>query len=264
MVNSSCIWLFVHFVSQLDDLGGNKKRASLGHRKVETCSRILMFLIKWRWDWSYKMLAYLFGVSEPSATSYVSEVAENFYQNFAGRLFYLPTLSEIEPHIPARFKERFPGVWGIGDGTHWRIGVPENFALQSLTFSVYKWSNTFQLVLCKCALSLVSPVLYSVLFNILIIHLSVISPDGRVIQRSLIYGGKSAEVSHIINQSVLAQNLQGKLFGLFWLLCFFDVFFCSIWLYSWRRWRASARQVLVRWSLLTCSHWIECRVYWAS
>ena len=38
---------------------------------------------------------------------------------------------------------------------------------------------------------------------------SVITPDGRVVFRSLIYGGKAAEVAHILNDSKLVAHLKG-------------------------------------------------------
>lgn len=49
-------------------------------------------------------------------------------------------------------------------------------------------------------------------FNSSLPLLSVITPDGRIVMRSLLYGGKAAEVLDIINKSELYQRLQGILF----------------------------------------------------
>jgi hypothetical protein len=38
-----------------------------------------------------------------------------------------------------------------------------------------------------------------------------ITPDGRVVARSLIYGGKAAEVIDIVNRGTLAEALKGKI-----------------------------------------------------
>ena len=38
----------------------------------------------------------------------------------------------------------------------------------------------------------------------------MITPDGRIVMRSLVYGGKAAEVQHILNDSHVVQSLQSE------------------------------------------------------
>jgi len=66
-----------------------------------------------------------------------------------GRLFYLPYVEDIDQYIPERFKKRFPDAKLIGDGAHFPGQTPLRFSFNSLTFCIYKWGTTWQLILSK-------------------------------------------------------------------------------------------------------------------
>lgn len=103
------------------------------------------------------MLGVMFGVSDETAKKYHFEVLDVYMESIVPRLFYLPLEKDMKRYIPARFAQRFPNARLIGDGTHFTIDNPQCFALQGLTFSVYKWGNTFQMVLCKFSLHSIAP-----------------------------------------------------------------------------------------------------------
>lgn len=123
-----------------------QKKGRKGYRKVETMDRMLLYLIRMRHGWPFFMLGVFFGISDESASCYVDEVMRCMVEDFVPRLFYFPTKSEVDPHISKEFKRDFPGVMFIGDGTHLHTGTPENYALNGLSFCVYKWSSTLQFV----------------------------------------------------------------------------------------------------------------------
>ena len=126
------------------------RRASFTARKLDTGDRCVIFLVKKRHDWSYKALGYLFGVSDESASNYCAEIELSFYDHFVPRLFYFPTKVEVESYLPEAFKNAFPGMWFIVDGVHFEIDVPSNPALGQVTFCVYKWFNSVQMVIGEC------------------------------------------------------------------------------------------------------------------
>jgi hypothetical protein len=42
-------------------------------------------------------------------------------------------------------------------------------------------------------------------------HLAlVITPDGRVVMQSFVFGGKAGEVTHMLNDSIIVSHLQGE------------------------------------------------------
>jgi hypothetical protein len=137
----------------VDEIRSEKKiksrRNSIGRRKIETMDRIFLFFIRLRHNWSFYMLSIFFGVAEQSASNYFEEVLHILQEEFVPRLFFFPTRDEVEPHIPNDFKTAFPGVFFIGDGVLIRTGTSENFALNSLTFCIYKWHPGLQLVVSK-------------------------------------------------------------------------------------------------------------------
>ena len=98
--------------------------------------RMLLFFIRQRHKWSFEMLGIMFGVSKNSAKSYYEEVLQTSMTDCVPRLFYFPAPEEVHAYVPDRFKERFPTALLIGDGVHFAAKVPEDFALQSLSFSV--------------------------------------------------------------------------------------------------------------------------------
>jgi len=182
--------------------------------KIDVGDMILMWLIKKRQSWSYVVLGVMFSVSWKSASNYCDEIQSIFVETFLGRLFYLPYAEDIEQYIPEGFKKRFPDAKLVGDGAHFPAQTPLRFSYNSLTFCIYKWGTTWQLILSKESLSVPFDLgLLTSYFHPPKSSFAVITPDARVVMRSLIYGGKAAEVVHMLNDSAIVARLQGKYFS---------------------------------------------------
>jgi len=110
---------------------------------------MLLYFIKLRHDWPFKMLGLFFGVSLQTASNYYAQVCLKIHTEFTPRLFYFPKPEEVLEYISAEFKKAFPGVVLIGDGTHRKTDTPELSSLNGLTFCVYKWGCTLQVVFCE-------------------------------------------------------------------------------------------------------------------
>jgi hypothetical protein len=117
-----------------------------------------MYFIQKRHSWSDYMLGVFFGVSHHTISNYVDEVALKVHEKFVPRLFFLPTPEEVRPYIPPEVARLFSDALLIGDATHFFVDTPIKYSLNGLTFCVYKWDTTAQIVLCKatcaCALCL--------------------------------------------------------------------------------------------------------------
>ena len=108
-----------------------------------------MYFIQMRHSWSDYMLGVFFGVSGQSTSNYIDEVALKMQEKFVPRLFFLPTPQEVRPYIPQEVTKLFPDALLIGDATHFYVDTPTKYSLNGLTFCVYKWDTTAQIVLCK-------------------------------------------------------------------------------------------------------------------
>ena len=74
--------------------------------------------------------------------------------------------------------------------------------MQSITWSSYKYENIYLIVLCELLHLLVILVVFDMLPT-------VVSPDGLIQMRSFTYGGQSAEVTTIINESGILAAIRG-------------------------------------------------------
>jgi hypothetical protein len=199
--------ILTNTVIQVDADALKRKRRSLGPRKLGTRDRILLWLIRKRQSWSYVVLGVMFNVFDQSAQNYYRKIQTVFATKFLPRLFYLPPVAEIDPYIPPEFKASFPNVKIVGDGVHFPALTPEQFSTNNLTFCIYKWGTTWQIILRECKTSCtIAFSLVDCLFKLF----SVITPDGRIVMRSLIYGGKAAEVQHMLNDSNIVSCLKGE------------------------------------------------------
>ncbi len=116
---------------------------------MDAMDRALMYFIQMRHSWSDYMLGVFFGVSNQSSSNYIDEVALKMQEKFVPRLFFLPTPQEVRPYIPQEVTKLFPDALLIGDATHFYVDTPTKYSLNGLTFCVYKWDTTAQIVLCK-------------------------------------------------------------------------------------------------------------------
>jgi hypothetical protein len=144
---TSILCALLTFVSQIDSRVSGERRTSLGHRKLETRDRILLWPLKKRQGFTFIVLGVLFGVSDQSAHNYCAEIHDVFSASFLPRLFYLPHVTEIDPYIPKPFKEAFPNIKIVGDGVHFPAQTPEQFSSNNLTFCIYKWGTTWQIII---------------------------------------------------------------------------------------------------------------------
>ena|SRR3990167_3128588 len=126
-----------------------KRRLSGAKEKRSNEDRVLLYFIRARWKWPFRMLGLMFGVSDRCASNYYYKVLTIVLEHFSPRLFYLPNASETIKYIPDRFKSKFPNTLLVGDGFHVSCMTPEDFALQGLSFSIYKWDSTMQLIICE-------------------------------------------------------------------------------------------------------------------
>ncbi len=76
------------------------------------------------------------------------------------------------------------------------------FVVQRITWSSYKHGNIFLIVLCELLHLLIIMTAFDVLPT-------VVSPDGLIQMRSYTYGGQSAEVTTIINESGILEAVRG-------------------------------------------------------
>lgn len=119
------------------------------------------------------------------------------------RLFHLQAAAIVRANLPDDWPVRFSDTLLIGDGRPERIRKSGVFVIQRITWSPYKHDNIFIIVICTSAL----------VFGAITVSRSFgagISPDGLVQMRSRVYGGQSAEVTTIINESRLLECIRGK------------------------------------------------------
>lgn len=134
---------------QLDRRPAGRGHSNEGWRILGIEDRIFLFLLEKRHGWPDYLLCVLFGVSYATAGNYWQEISSVFYDEFVPRLFYLPQVEETDRYIPDDFCRAFPDTKLIGDGVHLHTPTPGQFSLNSLTFCVYKWTTTVQVVICK-------------------------------------------------------------------------------------------------------------------
>lgn len=162
-----------------------------------------MVLCKARQGTPYYALAHQFGISNGPAHSHCIRLRDLFNETVGKRLFYLQDADTVRDHLPSDWPARFRDTLLIGDGHPKTVKKSGIFVIQRITWSPYKHGNIFLWVICKhsqCGR-------HSLSTN----HsLSVISPDGLIQMRSRVFGGQSAEVTTIINESDLLKRIRGE------------------------------------------------------
>lgn len=161
-------------------------------------------------------LGWWYGIGKETARENFILVRDAFVEKVSPLLFFLQDASTVKANRPKDFAEKFPYILLMGDGTNFRINKPQNFALQTISYSTYKKCNSFQIVICKSHFSMNPNVMIDSPF---LVH----SPDGRIQCVSLLYGGSSNETSIILNQSMLDKCLRG-MFTFDLLSCFINDF----------------------------------------
>ena len=85
-------------------------------RKMDAKTATLAMLIYNCKNYSYKALGYMFGVKESTMCDNCHEVEIALHGDLTGRLFCMMSPDRIQEHIPASWKEHFPGAFCAGDG----------------------------------------------------------------------------------------------------------------------------------------------------
>lgn len=110
---------------------------------------LFMFLLKYRLNQTYPILALWFDVSEKTVQRVFRKVAPVLEEKVFGRLFYTQDPETIKKNVPEGFRKQFPECLFIGDGAPMDIKKPDTFVFQKLTYCTYKSRNCFLYVLCK-------------------------------------------------------------------------------------------------------------------
>jgi len=180
----------------------------------------VMALTKARQGTPYYALAHQFNVSNGASCRLVNRFRDLVNENVGKRLFHLQHADTVRANLPADWPKRFQHTLLIGDGHPKEIKKSGTFIIQRITWSPYKHENIFLWVICEytkrflfCVLTMIS--------------LLVISPDGLVQMRSRVYGGQSAEVTTIINESALLARIQGDGWSVLIVSFFFTSYRCA-------------------------------------
>lgn len=163
---------------------------------------LMMFLTRARLGTPYYPLALQFQVSNGAAQRNINRVRDVINGSVGKRLFHLQHASAVKKHLPEDWPERFENTLLIGDGYPKSIRRSGVFVVQRITWSSYKHGNIFLIVLCELLHLLVILAVFDVLPT-------VVSPDGLIQMRSFTYGGQSAEVTTIINESGILAAIRG-------------------------------------------------------
>jgi hypothetical protein len=151
----------------------------------------------------YVPLAYQFSLKETPTRRNILRARNVFNATVGRRLFHLHRAKDVRAHLPDDWPDRFKDTLLIGDGYPKSIMKSGTFIIQRITWSVYKHDNIFLVMICKCRSVLA-------LYQHVNVFYSVISPDGLIQMRSLVYGGQSAEVTTIINKSGILNSIRGN------------------------------------------------------
>lgn len=169
---------------------------------------LVLFLTKVRLGTPYYALSKQFGVDDCSAQREILRALRTFNDTIGKRLFHLQHANTVRANLPHDWPERFKDTLLIGDGYPKAIQKSGTFVIQRITWSVYKHANIFLTVICRLLHRFVCVDLPNML-------LLVISPDGLIQMCSSTYGGQSAEVTTIINDSKIVDRIRGiSWFGL--------------------------------------------------
>ncbi len=118
--------------------------------------------------------------------------------------------SEIGKFISEDFSDDFPNGRYIIDGTHLAMQTPANFLLQRIMYSSYKRMVSSQVVLGILKQRVLLVNIFEHLINTYL-FITVIAPNGLFMCRSSLYGGLSAEVTTILDNSILPKLLKGDI-----------------------------------------------------
>lgn len=114
-------------------------------RKLTLCDELLLVLTKFRHNFPESDLANRFGISQATVSRTFSTWILCLYYSFK-EVDIWPSRHLVDLHMPAQFKEKYPATRVIIDATEFKIEKPANPDVQAATWSDYKNTNTFKLL----------------------------------------------------------------------------------------------------------------------
>ena len=99
--------------------------------KIEMCDQFLLVMMKLRLNLQFKHLANLFNISPQDAGSLFREWINYMFYRF-GSVPTWPERDVLIQNMPSKFKEDFPTVMLILDGTELKIEKPSSLRSQSM------------------------------------------------------------------------------------------------------------------------------------
>lgn len=165
-----------------------------------------MFLTRVRRKTPFQELGYQYGCGKESAKRYCSELVTLFHRHLVPRLVFPRPPEELRRMSRPEVRQLYPDLVAILDATNWEQFKPENFLENRLSYSAFKHKNVYQVLLGEYAPR---------------VHVSgidgtwwtVVSTERLVLWRSEIFGGISNEISVILDESTLPQDMKGSAFG---------------------------------------------------
>ncbi|XP_052795620.1 uncharacterized protein LOC128228371 [Mya arenaria] len=126
---------------------------------LEDSDMLLLTLMKIRLNPPQKDLAYRFGISESSVTTYIHSAIPALAKKLTF-LIHWPEREEVMSSRPQCFKETYPKCVSIIDCTKVFIAAPADFEARNATYSSYKHTHTVKFLVSITpagAVSFVSP-----------------------------------------------------------------------------------------------------------
>ena len=108
----------------------------------------LFLLVKLRLNLRNKDLAYRFGISASVVSRYITTWVCFLYHHLS-EIEWMPSVEQVAGTLPHAFKDKFPSMYAIIDGSEIFLETPSDLHMQSSTWSQYKHHNTAKfLVVC--------------------------------------------------------------------------------------------------------------------
>ena len=125
-----------------DHDGKNAQRTA---RKLSLEDELLLVLVKLRHNFPESDLSNRFTVSQPTISRIFSTWVLCLYFTFK-EIPIWPSRRLVDLHMPVEFKAKYPSTRVIIDATEFRMEKPANPDVQAATWSNYKNTNTFKLL----------------------------------------------------------------------------------------------------------------------
>ena len=106
-----------------------------------------MFLTRLRRKVTFQELSYQYGCGKESAQRYCKELTNLFHEHFVPRLVFPRPPEELSEMTREEVRQKFPDLLAILDATNWEQFKPENFLENRLSYSAYKHTNVYQVLL---------------------------------------------------------------------------------------------------------------------